>query len=215
MGHWTEITGDRPRLLVGDAQPLVGAALAALLVQGGHDVVGCVGSGAEAEAAILADAVDIAILDIDLADPSPLDLVTRLRQRARVVPVIIVAPDADHPATTAAIRSGADGLVLKSRPAGGFDHCLAVVIAGGQWFDGRALVKAVDRDRASGAVGLLTPREAAVARSAARGQRNRAIADDLGISEGTVKMHLHNIFAKLGLENRTQLATDDRLQMLD
>lgn len=44
------------------------------------------------------------------------------------------------------------------------------------------------------------------------GQRNRAIAGALGISEGTVKMHLHNVFAKLGLESRTQLAMDERMR---
>lgn len=53
---------------------------------------------------------------------------------------------------------------------------------------------------------VLTPRERDVARLVAAGQRNRAIAATLGISEGTVKMHLHNVYAKLGLESRTQLA---------
>ncbi len=52
----------------------------------------------------------------------------------------------------------------------------------------------------------LTPRERDIARLVAVGQRNRAIAAALGISEGTVKMHLHNVYAKLGLESRTQLA---------
>lgn len=53
---------------------------------------------------------------------------------------------------------------------------------------------------------LLTPRERDVARLVAAGQRNRVIAATLGISEGTVKMHLHNVYVKLGLESRTQLA---------
>lgn len=212
MGHWTELTGDRPRLLVGDAQPLVGTAMAALLRQGGHDVVASVSTGAAAEAAILANSVDIAILDIDLASPAPLAMIARLRQRPRLLPVIIVAPDADHPGIADVVASGADGLVLKSRPASSFDHCLAVVIAGGQWFDTGALAHALDRKRAIDAAVVLTPREQSVARLAASGQRNHAIAEALGIAEGTVKMHLHSVYAKLGLENRTQLATDDRVQ---
>jgi DNA-binding CsgD family transcriptional regulator len=56
----------------------------------------------------------------------------------------------------------------------------------------------------------LTPRERDVARLVTAGQRNRAIAATLGISEGTVKMHLHNVYAKLGLESRTQLAMSTR-----
>ncbi len=52
----------------------------------------------------------------------------------------------------------------------------------------------------------LTPRERDIARLVAAGQRNRVIATGLGISEGTVKMHLHNVYTKLGLQSRTQLA---------
>jgi len=54
----------------------------------------------------------------------------------------------------------------------------------------------------------LTRRERDVADLVTAGRRNRAIADALGISEGTVKMHLHNVYAKLGLESRTQLAME-------
>lgn len=57
----------------------------------------------------------------------------------------------------------------------------------------------------------LTPRERDVARLVAAGQRNRTIATALGISEGTVKMHLHNVYAKLRLESRTQLAVSIRV----
>lgn len=60
------------------------------------------------------------------------------------------------------------------------------------------------------AVSPLTARERDVARLVAAGQRNRTIAASLGIAEGTVKMHLHNVYAKLGLESRTQLAMATR-----
>lgn len=52
----------------------------------------------------------------------------------------------------------------------------------------------------------LTPREADVACLAAQGLRNKNIAWRLGISTGTVKMHLHNIYGKFGVNSRTQLA---------
>ena len=214
MVRSNDIGNGQPRLLLGDAQPLVAAALAALLRSSGHDVSLCIHSGAEAEAAILAGAIDIAILDIDFADPAPAALVARLRQQRCVVPVIILAPDADHPALPHVIESGIDGLILKSQAATGLDHCLTIVTAGGQWFDRRAMVRALDHNQVMGGAGRLTPRERDVAKLVATGQRNRSIADRLGISEGTVKMHLHNVYAKMGLESRTQLAMDDRLKML-
>ena len=52
----------------------------------------------------------------------------------------------------------------------------------------------------------LTPRERAISGLVAQGKRNREIGDELGISEGTVKVHLHRIYEKLGVGNRTELA---------
>lgn len=204
----------RLRLLVGDTQPMVAAALTALLAQSGHEVVATASTGAEVETALAAGGVDIAVLDIDLAEPGPLALVASLRRDRQRLPIIVTAPDAEHPELPHAIESGIDGVTLKSEAAINLDHCIVTVAAGGQWFDRRALVRALDRREAMGGATLLTRRERDVARLVATGQRNRDIAGALGISEGTVKMHLHNVYAKLGLESRTQLAMDDRLKML-
>jgi two-component system nitrate/nitrite response regulator NarP len=85
-------------------------------------------------------------------------------------------------------------------------------MAGGTWFDREAASQARDRAAARTGALTLTRRERDVARLVASGKRNRDIANELGISEGTVKMHLHNAYAKLGLESRTQLAMDERLR---
>lgn len=212
--RWNEAMGEHGgqalRLLVGDAQPLVTAGLAALLERRGHVVTGRAGTGAEAAAAIAEGGVDIAILDIDLVDPSPLTLLGARRS----VSIVILAPDADHPALIKVIEAGANGLVLKSQGAASLDHCLIGVAAGRQWYDRGTVAHAFGRREAMGAATSLTPRERDVARLVATGQRNRNIAGALGISEGTVKMHLHNVYAKLGLESRTQLAMDERLRLL-
>jgi DNA-binding NarL/FixJ family response regulator len=81
------------------------------------------------------------------------------------------------------------------------------VVAGGEWLEdglgGRMLRKLLARDR-SAAAGL-TVREGEILRLAARGLRNRDIAEQLHISEGTVKTHLHRIYEKLGCESRVEL----------
>ncbi len=193
------------RLLVGDRAPLVAAALATWLGIQGHDVVAR-GSSAPAIAAALAEGgIDIAIVCIDLAGAvQP----ARRRGDRPAVKLIVIAPDAGHPRIGDVLARGADGLVLKSAPPETLEQCLAAVRAGGKWHDGAAMASA---DKAV-EIGLLTPRERDVARLVAAGQRNRCIGEALGISEGTVKMHLHNVYAKLGIESRTQLATDTRLR---
>lgn len=213
--RWNEANGEhanqRLRLLVGDAQPLVAAALSALLATRGHSIVATVTTDAQAEAAILAGGIDVAVLDIDLVHPA---LVSHVQGRAQRLPLVIIAPGADHPALIHAIEAGVEGAVLKSEAATSLEHCLTTVGAGGQWLDRRAVSIALDRRNAMGGANQLTRRERDVVKLVASGQRNRNIADCLGISEGTVKMHLHNVYAKMGLQSRTQLAMDDRLRSL-
>jgi two-component system, NarL family, nitrate/nitrite response regulator NarL len=82
--------------------------------------------------------------------------------------------------------------------------CLQAVQAGGRW---------IDPDLAERAAGIgtaapvtLTPRERKLVSLVAQGLRNREIAAELGITEGTVKVYLHSIFDKLGVATRTELA---------
>jgi DNA-binding NarL/FixJ family response regulator len=84
------------------------------------------------------------------------------------------------------------------------------VHAGGQWLEqglgGRALRRLLSREkRASEAARLLSSREREIVRLVAAGLRNRAIADRLSISEGTVKVHIHNIYEKLDVNGRIEL----------
>ncbi len=202
-----EAKGRKLRLLVADRQPLMRAALAALMTADGHHVVAEADDATAALTALGLWDLDLALIDIDLQGPA---LTAMLRQRS--VPAIILAPSPDHPGLAATLDTGIAGLALKSEHADLLRLCIASVAAGDQWVDRRALAQIVERIEAQKDAQHLTRRERDVARLVATGQRNRAIAGALGISEGTVKMHLHNVFAKLGLESRTQLAMDERMR---
>jgi DNA-binding NarL/FixJ family response regulator len=81
-----------------------------------------------------------------------------------------------------------------------------VVAAGGRWLEGgRVRGETVARAAAADPARLLTARELEIVGMVSRGLRNRDIALPLGISEGTVKIHLHNIYQKLGVDGRLQL----------
>lgn len=202
----------RARLLIADRQPLVGEALATLVAARGFAVVARAHFGADAAAIMAGGGVTIALIDLDLHDPGPAEL---LRDAAcHQTRMIFMAASAEHPGVALALDSGAAGLVLKSESADSLVHCIATVATGGRWFDRSARHRALDHADAINSARQLTRRERDVARLVATGQRNRGIAGQLGISEGTVKMHLHNVYAKLGLESRTQLVMDERLRML-
>lgn len=193
----------RQDVIIGDRTALGQAALAALLEQMGAVVVGRAGCAASLArlAAGWPNAVivaDLGLIGDEIAAPASARL-------------IVIASDAVHAGLAGPAVEAAAGLVLRSSDADRLATCLAAVAAGGRWHDPAQGQRCL-------ALARLTPRERDIVRLVARGARNRAIADSLTITEGTVKMHLHNIYAKLGLESRTQLATDQRLrplQMMD
>ena len=88
--------------------------------------------------------------------------------------------------------------------------CVRRVHQGEQWIDrdtvARAFRTVLEREAAAReATMMLTPREIEIVRMVAQGLRNKAIAERLSISEGTVKVHLHNIYDKFGVDRRLEL----------
>jgi DNA-binding NarL/FixJ family response regulator len=109
-----------------------------------------------------------------------------------------------------AVRLGVKGVVLKEMAPQMLVECVRKVAAGEQWIERRSLTRALDKVLRQEAglrevSSVLTPREIEIVRLAAQGLRNQAIADQLHISEGTVKVHLHNIYEKLGVDGRVAL----------
>ena len=109
-----------------------------------------------------------------------------------------------------ATKLGVTGLVLKESSPDTLLKCVRRVNRGEQWIDRETVTHAfqtvVGRETGSREVAqTLTPREIEIVRMMAEGLRNRAIGERLGISEGTVKVHLHNVYEKLGLDGRLEL----------
>ncbi len=176
--------------------PLAVAALSAIAADAGL-AARSGGADGEPRATLKADVAVVAAL------PDGIEIL-RARRAAGVATIVLF--DAPDPETLlAAVELAAEGILLTTAPLASVAACFAAVAAGQQWLDPDATRLIIDRV-ARPAVPSLTRRERDVANLVAAGQRNRVIADALGISEGTVKMHLHNIYAKLGLESRTQLA---------
>lgn len=187
----------RQEVIVGERTVLGRAALAALLDSLGAITVGGAdgGDGLVRLAAAHPQAIIVTDLALLGAAPVPADR------------LILLTADAGQASLASDTVQQAAGLVLRSSGPTHLAACLAAVAAGQRWHD-------PTRPDRHPTLARLTPRERDIVRLVARGARNRTIADSLAITEGTVKMHLHNIYAKLGLECRTQLATDQRLRAL-
>ena len=196
--------------------PLIAEALAALVAAAGYIVTTDAHAGFDARTDVDARASN-ARADLTIVDGGKLDApakpaaagstAPRTDVTGRRAPQMIAVVDAnDIAAQRVAAAHGAEGVIATTALIGDFRACIDAVAGGGRWHDA-SLAGHADTAPAGPA---LTRRERDVAALVAAGQRNRTIAAALGISEGTVKMHLHNVYAKLGLESRTQLAMDAR-----
>jgi DNA-binding NarL/FixJ family response regulator len=198
-------------LLIADRLPLLLAGLASLVEDAGLTLVARCGDAAAAERLTAEHDPDIAVLDAALG----LDILRRQRADGAARPRLMLLADADaQDALAEAVELEADGLVLRDAPLERVARCLEAVAAGEQWIDNDALRRGLGelgRREAQGARSRpLTKREADVARLAAKGLRNRDIAAALGLTEGTVKLHLNRVFAKLRVDGRAALAANAR-----
>jgi DNA-binding NarL/FixJ family response regulator len=153
---------------------------------------------------------DILILDIRMPGKSGLAVLQAMREENLTTPVVLLTAAVDEKEVLEAIRLGVRGLVLKELAPKLLVQCLRQVHAGGLWLEKHSVTTALAKllQHEAGrqeAAQILTPREIEIVKHVAGGLRNMEIAKRLFISEGTVKMHLHNIYQKLDLDNRTKL----------
>lgn len=196
-----------PTVVVADDHPLMLDAVAGLFAGTAFEVVARCRDGAQARAAILEHKPDLAVLDIQMPHVTGLQILAEARAEHWPTRILLVTAGLEPEPLVEAIRLKADGLVLKGASGEVMARAAETVAGGGQW---------IDRDAMEQVIGILaepvaetvalTPRENDVVRCVARGRRNKEIARDLGISEGTVKMHLHNLYEKLSVSSRTELA---------
>jgi DNA-binding NarL/FixJ family response regulator len=173
-------------------------------------VVECCVDGEGAIGAARDDTCDVLVLDLRMPGRTGLDVLKTLaaeKRRCRTVLLTAAISDDD---VVEAVRLGAWGVVLKESSPETLLECVRRVYRGEQWIDRetmtRAFGHAMQREAAMReASRILTPREIEIVRMIAQGLRNRVIAERLSISEGTVKIHLHNVYEKLGIDGRLEL----------
>jgi DNA-binding NarL/FixJ family response regulator len=194
------------RVLLADHQPLTLRGLQTVLEEEGIRVVERCTDGEAVLAAIERSRPDVAVIDATLADGDGTAVLRALRERGLASRVVLLAAAMDQKALVDAVRLGVDGIVRKDEATRALVSCVRNVHAGGRWVPDDLYRRIVRVEAAFGGLEGLTPREAEVAVEVAEGRSNKEVAERLGIANGTVRIHLHNIFRKLGIQNRVELA---------
>lgn len=198
------------RVVVADDHPLLLRGLADLLTATpGVDLIEATGSGTRALSVIRDHQPDVAILDVTMPDVGGMAILKVIDEKKWPVRVIFLSATMTARQISEAIDRGVYGLLLKDYASHSLVDCLGEVCAGRKWLPEELVARA----RSSGgvdvarAIASLTPREREIAELVCRGFSNKAIAASVGSSEGTVSIHLHNIYRKLNISSRTTLAT--------
>ncbi|MEH1169922.1 response regulator transcription factor [Micromonospora sp. CPCC 205539] len=202
-------------MLVVDDQVLISAGLAALISAApGLEVVGQAANGHEAVALAASTRPDVILMDIRMPGLDGVRATERILAAASGTPpriLILTTFDLDE-YVYAALRAGASGFLLKETPPQRLLAAIQTVAEGELLFAPtvtRRLIEAYtrgERDRAGVAPDLspLTARELEVLRLVARGMTNAEIANNLVLSEATVKTHINRTMTKLNLCSRAQ-----------
>jgi DNA-binding NarL/FixJ family response regulator len=191
------------RVLIADDHPLVRDALARTVreLEGGAEVL----EAGDLEALLrLAreGGADLALVDLNMPGMGGLAGVHRLRTEAPTLPVVVASGQEDAATIRAVLAAGALGFIPKSERPEVLLGALRLVRAGGVYVPPRLI--AAPAAPATATTGDLTPRQLDVLACLMRGEPNKLIARALGLTEGTVKIHIAAILRVLQVRNRTE-----------
>jgi len=198
-------------IVVADDHPIVLHAVTGLLnSQADMKVIASCSDGTAAVDAIRKWSPDIAVLDIAMPGFSGLDVLASIAAANAATKVIFLTATAKDDQLLTALARGAKGIMLKDTALQDLVRCVREVAAGRNWFPTDVVDAALEREtgrrlqRELIEEGL-TARERQVMLLVSEGLSNKEIGRRLGLSEGTIKIHLHNIYEKIGVPNRTAL----------
>jgi DNA-binding NarL/FixJ family response regulator len=197
------ILADDHRILLDGLNHLMG-------LEEDFEVVCCCTSGQEALKKIREFRPDILILDLCMPEMGGLHVLRELQREELGIKAILLADELTEDDMLEAMRLGVRGILLKEMGSMQLMQCVRKVYAGEEWLEkkaaARALEKVLRREFAAQQLSRnLTARELQMVKMVTNGLSNKETARKLSITEGTVKIHLHNIYQKLELKGRMQL----------
>jgi two-component system, NarL family, response regulator len=168
------------------------------------DVVAEAETGADAVALYRKHRPDVAVVDLRMPGLGGVEVVKEIRAEFSDARLIILTGSEGSEGVYRALQAGARAYLLKDAKGTELVRALRDVHAGKRVVPPEVAVRLAERVPQSD----LSPRELEVLRHVADGKSNKRIADALGLSEATVRTHVSNILSKLGVDDRTQAATE-------
>lgn len=199
----------RLKVLLVDDEPLLLESLEIILSLNDMEIVGTAHDGNEALKILKTAACDIALVDINMKGMGGIELIRHMKEEHKSVKILVLTTFYDDATITQAISNGADGYLLKDS---GKDAILGAIE---QIINGRNVIDSKVMQRLAGLMSgqrgepdilsNMTGREKEIATLLSQGLTNKQIAQQLYISEGTVKNYISGIYDKTGIHDRVKL----------
>lgn len=196
-------------IVIADDHAFLRAGLEQVLGSLGFAIVASVGDGDAALAAVAEKDPDLVIVDLRMPGRNGVAVLEALRAQGDTRPVLMLAAEIDDASLVAAIRLGVNGILLKDSDALALKEAIDTVMAGTRAISMAMMERAfmlASQPSPANPLDALGERDRRIVEGVAAGLRNREIAENLAISEGSVKVYLHRIFDRLNVGNRTELA---------
>jgi NarL family two-component system response regulator LiaR len=206
------MAGEKPiRVLIVDDHPVVRRGLVSLInTEPGLELAGQAEDGAQAVDLAQSLRPDVILMDLVMPRLGGIEAISRIKQENADARILVVTSFAENDKVFPAIKAGALGYLLKDAPPEMLVQGIRDVHQGRSSLHptiARKLIQELEQPPdLPPTTEPLTQREMAVLRLVARGLTNQDIAEELVISEGTVRFHVSNVLRKLHLANRTQAA---------
>jgi two-component system, NarL family, response regulator LiaR len=198
---------DEIRVVIADDHPVVRQGLRTFLSsRHGITVVGEAATGEQAVARAARLRPHVVLMDLVMPEGGGIQAIERIRARDPDVAVIALTSFAGDDQVLPAVRAGAAGYLLKDVEPSELERAIRAAARGHALLDPAVTARVLREVAQPRAAERLTPREREVLTLLGQGRSNREIARELVIAEKTVKTHVSNILAKLGLPDRTQAA---------
>jgi len=202
------------RILLIDDHALFRIGLRELLERRGIEVVDAIGDCELGIQQVIEQQPDVVLLDMRMPQMTGIEVLRKLRESQQKMPVAMLTTSRDEKDVIDSLQCGAQGYLLKDMEPDDLITALNEIVLGKNVVAPELttiLARAVqgemaDKEEVPAIFSELTPRESEILCHLAEGQSNKVIANNLGISDGTVKLHVKSILRKLDVHSRVEAA---------
>ena len=203
---------DKCKVILVDDEPLLLESLEIILSMNGMKITGMAHDGREALSLLMDRQCDIALVDLNMKGMGGIELIEKIKKAYNNVKILVLTTFYDDEYITKAIANGADGYLLKDSGKAAILGAIEQIMQGRNVIDGKVMQRIAllmnEKAENQEIYENITDREKEICSLLAKGFTNKQIAEELYISEGTVKNYISSIYDKTGIHDRAKLIVE-------